>query len=169
MNLPIWKSRAQEDAHLFNPAFCGALSYEFCKSYCKTANVESTELPILFCALPLSLHLDTRDILPDRTATSLYSWLERNPKALVGFAKRAQNITPYIKQGVSYAVSRKCLDFAENGQLILGVNKASFPPKFLENSTHEVRDIVSTTRLLGRWFAGASSSATILASWGISV
>lgn len=169
MTLPLWNARAHEDAHLFNPAFCGALSFEFCKSFTKTAGKASMEIPLLFCALPLSLHMDTRRSLPNRTVTSLYTWLERNPSVLVGYADRAKNLSPYIKQSISFTVARNALAITDAGGLSLGTKKASFTPSFYEETTHEVRDIVDSTRLLGRWFAGAGATSTILSAWGVSV
>lgn len=169
MTLPIWNARAHEDAHLFNPAFCGALSFEFSKSFMKTAGKGSIEIPLLFCALPISLHLDTRRSLPNRTVTSLYTWLERNPSVLVGYAARAKNLSPYIKQAISFTVARNALAITDEGELSLGGKKASFTPSFYGETTHEVREIVDSTRLIGRWFAGAGGTSTILAAWGVSV
>lgn len=169
MTLPLWTARAHEDAHLFNPAFCGALSFEFCKAFTKTSGKSSAAIPLLFCALPISLHMDTRRSLPNRTVTSLYTWLERNPAVLVGYANRATNLSPYLKQAISFTVARNALAITEFGELTVGSKKASFTPLFYEESTHEVKAIVDATRFLGRWFAGAGATSTILSAWGVSV
>lgn len=169
MSLPIWSERPQEDAHLFNPAFCGALMVEFSVSYLNTKKTASLDLPLPFCALPISLHRETRNSLPSRTVTSLFTWLQRYPTAIVGYAERATNLAPYVKESVSFCVARDVMSFNEVGQLTLGSTKATFTPKFLEQTTIEVREIVLATRMIGRWFAGAGSTATILAAWGITL
>jgi hypothetical protein len=167
--LPAWKERPYEEAHLFNPAFCGSIAYEFVKSYVAAADRASVELPLVFCALPVCLHLETRQKLPARTVTSLYTWLQRQPEVLVGFAGRARDMAPYIREAISFGMARGVFDFAETGELMLGKKRAFFTPKFLETSTNEVREIAVSTRLIGRWFAGAGGAPTILAAWGVTV
>ena len=167
--LGAWDHRPIEEAHLFNPAFCGALAYEFLKSYTKAAAKPGADLPLIFCALPICLHMESRRKLPSSTATSLYTWLQRRPETLVGYAVRARDLAPYIKQGLSFGIARQTLAFGENGAVLLGEKRAAFTPKFLEAATAEVRDIVMSTRMLGRWFAGAGTAATVLAAWGITV
>lgn len=167
--LESWEHRPSEEAHLFNPAFCGALAYEFLKSYLKATDRESANLSLLFCALPVCLHLETRQKLPTSTRTSVYTWLQREPGVLVGYVDRARDLAPYLKQGISFGAARKTLSFEENGEISLSEMKATFTPNFLRNATAEVREIVMSTRMLGRWFAGAGTTATILAAWGVTV
>ena len=167
--LETWERRPSEEAHLFNPAFCGSLAYEFLKSYTVAAGRGSADLPLVFCALPICLHLETRQRLPSSTRTSVYTWLQREPGALVGYADRARDLAPYLKQGVSFGFSRETFAFDTQGASALGDKKATFTPGFLHNATAEVREIVLSARMLGRWFAGAGTTATILAAWGITV
>jgi hypothetical protein len=169
MTLPIWRERPQEDAHLFNPAFCGAITYEFTSSFLKTSKLDEVHLALVFCALPIVLHKTTRESLPDRTVTSVYTWLQRTPEALVGYSTRAANLSPYLKEAVSFCVSRNTLDFSNSGQLILGAEKSNFTPRKFDELTYEMKDIVTRTRMLGRWFSGAGETATIMAAWGITV
>ena len=169
MVLEPWERRPSEEAHLFNPAFCGALSYEFVKSYTAASAQTSADLPLIFCALPVCLHLETRQRLPSSTRTSVYTWLQREPGVLVGYADRARDLAPYLKQGISFGISRDTFAIDDQGSLKLGAKKATFTPSFLENATAEVRDIVMSARMIGRWFAGAGTTATILAAWGITV
>ena len=163
-----WDERIQE-AYLFNPAFCGSLTYEFVKSFTKATSRSGIYLPLVFCALPVSLHLETRQKLPLSTVTSVYTWLQRHQDVLVGFAKRAQSLAPYIKEGISFGCARNTLVFDESGLLALGLKRAGFTPKFLEDTTPEFHDIVMKTRFLGRWFAGGGETATIMAAWGLTV
>jgi len=167
--LEFWERRPTEEAHLFNPAFCGALSYEFLNSYTAAASRASADFPLVFCALPVCLHLETRQKLPSTVRTSVYTWLQREPGALVGYADRARDLAPYVKEGLSFGLCRETFDFDDHGKITLGEKKALFKPKFLKEATAEVREIVMSARMLGRWFAGAGTTATILAAWGITV
>lgn len=165
-----WEYRAQEEAHLFNPAFCGALTYEFVKAFTKASGQEGAELPLAFCALPISLHWRTRKKLPASIRTSVYTWLQRNPEVLVGYGIRAKNLVPFIREGISFGAARKTLAFTELGHIKLGAEKAVFNPKFIQDSaTHEVGEIILSTRMIGRWFASAGTTTTTLAAWGITV
>lgn len=164
-----WDERVQEEAHLFNPAFCSSLTYEFVKSFTKATGQSSIDLPLVFCALPISLHFETRRKLPSSTLTSVYTWLQDHQDVLVGFAKRVQNVTPYIKEGISFGCARGTLVFDESGLLALGKKRSGFPQKFLEEATLEFRDVVKRTQFLGRWFAGGGATATILSAWRITV
>lgn len=164
-----WVRRAPEEAHLFNPAFCGALVFEFVKSYTQAAGQPGVDLPQVFCALPISLHRETRQNLPSTTRTSVYTWLQRFPAAQVGYAERASDLAPIVKEAIMFAAARETLAITDSGQLSVGAQKASFTPRFLETATPEVKEIVSSARLLGRWFATAGSTATLLASWSITL
>lgn len=168
MSMLVWHERPPEEAHHFNSAYCGALVYEFVRSYTK-AKGRTPLFALVFCAMPIALHPNTRDKLPRSTITGLYPWIENNPEALVGFADRAKNLTPFVREAVQYAVAREAIDFEEGGRVALGTKRASFPASFMAESTTDIRDTVDAIRKIGRWFAGAGGTATILAAWGVRV
>lgn len=166
MTLPAWFDRTQEEAHHFNPAFIGALTFEFVKAY-ERAKTAPAAFPLPFCALTFSLHSDSRIVLPNTTRTGLYSWIERTPEALVGYSERARNLAPYLKEGIRYAVLREAIIFDDAGSIGTGPKRASFTNSALEAVTPEVRDIVKSVRMVGKWFAGAGEAQTILVSLGV--
>ena len=168
MKLPSWQKRAPEEAHHFNPAFCGALIYEFVRSYTK-AKSRAPEFALIFCALPIALHPSTRSRLPNSTITELFTWLESNPDVKIGYAERARNLTPYVREAFQYALARQALTFEPDGLVALGDRRASFTDRFLQDATMDMRDTVSATRKVARWFAGAGDTSTILAAWGVRV
>jgi len=166
MSLMFWDARPREEANLFNPAFCAALQHEFVKEFQK-AKGQAVPYALLFCALPIALHGKTRRALPGSTLTSLYSWRERNPEALVGFAERARSLLPVAQEALRFAIDRSALAFAEDGGVMLGRHSLSIPRRFEETLTDDARNCVAATRLLGRWFAKAGTASTIMAAWGI--
>lgn len=168
MRLVAWRDRAPEEAAHFNPAFCGALVYEFVKEFEKSRK-DWPEFPLPFCALPIVMHPDTREILPKSTITGLYPWLEENADAKVGFADRASNLRPYLQEAVRFSISRKALEVTSDGRLATGHKKASFTPSVLQSTTSEVRDTVMATKKVARWFSAAGETSTILAAWGIKI
>jgi len=117
--------------------------------------------------LPIALHGKTRRALPGSTVTSLYSWRERNPEVLVGFAERARSLRPIVQEALRFAIDRSALAFAEDGGVMLGNRALSVARRFEETLTDDARDCVTATRLLGRWLAKAGTASTIMAAWGI--
>ena len=157
-----------EEANHFNPAFCGALIYEFIRAYEKLKH-HPVSFALLFCALPIALHPATRQRLPLKTTTQMFSWLEQNQDLKVGFGERARNLAPYIKEAARYAASRNAICFESTGMLVLGAKRASFTKGVLAETTSEVRAIVAAVRMVAKWFASSGDAATILASWGVRV
>lgn len=169
MSLLPWRDRwAVVEANHFNPAYCGALIYEFVRSYKKASGV-TTPFALVFCALPIALHSATRDRLPKSIVTRLYPWLEKNRDIRVGFADRARNLTPYVREALCYALARRAIAFTDDGRVSIGRKQASFTPAALSEATSEVRETVDAIRKVARWFAAAGQTSTILAAWGIRI
>jgi hypothetical protein len=166
MSLPVWDQRPIEEANLFNPAFCAVVLGEFVKEFQK-AKRSSCPYALLFCALPLSLHGKTRGALPSTTLTSLYSWRERNPEVLIGFAERARSLRPVVQEALRFAIGRMALAFADDGGLVLGTKPLTVGKKFEDTITEDARECVATARMLGRWLAKAGATSTIMAAWGV--
>lgn len=168
MTLQIWKERAPEEANHFNPAFCGALIYEFVRSYTK-AKTRPPSFALIFCAMPIVLHPNTRKQLPKTTITGLFPWLEAHPNAQVGYADRAKNLAPYVREALHYAAARRAVLFEADGLVALGDKRASFSDRVLQDTTMDVCEAVDATRKVAKWFAAAGDTPTILAAWGIRV
>lgn len=166
MSLLVWDMRPREEAHLFNPAFCAVALHEFVKEYQKAKGV-SAPYTLLFCSLPIAVHGKTRHALPSSTLTSLYSWRERNPYVLVGFAERACSLRPIVQEALRFAIERSAIAFADDGGVSLGSKPLRVTKKFEDAVTDDARECIAAARLLGRWFAKAGTASTIMAAWGI--
>lgn len=166
MSLLVWDQRPREEANLFNPSFCAVILGEFIKEFGK-AKGGSCPYALLFCVLPLSLHGKTRRALPTTTLTSLYSWRERNPEVLVGFAERARSLRPVVQEALRFSIDRTALAFADDGGLVLGAKPLTVSKKFENTITEDARECVTAARMLGRWLAKAGTTSTIMATWGV--
>lgn len=162
----VWNSRAPEEAHLFNPAFLGSLSYEFVRAYGSKQN-GSAPITLAAVALTISLHGGTRKRLPYSIITSLYEWLQNNEDLLIGFPERTTGLVPYILEATMFAMAQDVLAVEEGHDLRLGTKKAHFPEGFTDDTTTETRDIIDRTRFVGRWFAKSGSESSVLAAWGV--
>ena len=169
MSLNPWSDRwAVEEANHFNPAYCGVLIYEFVRAYEKARKVP-VSFALVFCALPIALHTATRRRLPRSTITGLLPWLEENRDVRVGFADRAINLSPYVREALRYASARDAICFGNGGVLATGPKRASFTQTALDDTTTDVRETVDAVRKIARWFAAAGDTPTILAAWGMRV
>ena len=166
MSLLVWNERPREEAYLFNPAFCAAALHEFIKEY-KKAKGGAAPYALLFCVLSIAVHGRTRRALPGSTLTSLYSWRERNPEVLIGFAERARSLRPVVQEALRFAIDRNAIQFADDGGVTLGTKPLTIAKKFENALTDDARECIAAARLLGRWFAKAGTASTILAAWGI--
>ena len=164
-----WRDRrAPAEANHFNPAYCGVLIYEFVRAYKKARKVPAS-FALVFCALPIALHPATRDRLPRSTLTGLLPWLEQNSDVRMGFADRARNLAPYVREALRYASVRHAICFGDGGVVTTGPKRASFTQAARDDTTMDVRETVDAIRKVARWFAAAGDTATILAAWGIGV
>ena len=169
MSLRPWHDRwASEEANHFNPAYCGALIYEFVRTY-QGARKVPPSFPLLFCALPIALHPATRARLPRTIRTQLFPWLENNRDVRIGFANRARNLAPYVREAYRYGLAQRTIRFGAGGRVLSGPESASFTQAALDETTTDVRDTVVAVRKIARWFAAAGDTPTILAAWGIRV
>ena len=169
MILRPWAERwVSEEANHFNPAYCGALIFEFVRAY-HNAGKAPPPFALVFCALPIALHPATRRRLPRSVATRLFAWLEDNRDVRVGFADRACNLVPHIREAFRYAMARQAIRLDDGGAVVPGPQRASFTQTALDETTTDVRDTVDAIRKVARWFAAAGDTPTILAAWGIRV
>ena len=166
MTFTAWERRPPEEANLFNPAFLGLLAAEMVKDFSKA---KSTSCPFVlpFCGVPIALHPKTRAILPTSTLTSLYTWRERNPQSMIGYAARVKSFRPAIQEAIRFCIDRQALFIAEDGGLLPARRPLSAHRAFEATLTLDARDCISAARLLGRWFAKAGTTSTILAAWGV--
>lgn len=158
-----WATRPREAANLINPAFCGLLLREFVTQFEKEAHARP-EFVLLFLALPLTLHKETRAQLPDTTATRLHVWLERVPQARIGFASRARALAPFVREAFSFACASNWLELHQP-------HHVSSPRRRMRSKSwmnfDENASCIEASGFLGKWFAQAGSTTTLFSLWGV--
>jgi len=161
-----WSQRPVEEANLFNPAFLGALAYEFIKSF-ETDDESGASIFLVLLALAISLHSKSRKRLPSTTINNLYNWIKENQDLQIGFAERTENLWPYVREAIIFAVAQKRLSMGSGHNLKRGQKKATFTPSFIDETSYEIRGIVESSRFLGRWFTKSGSESAIAAAFGV--
>lgn len=164
--LEKWHDRPIEEANLFNPAFLCALLHEFLKDYAKT-QAGGAPMTVVTIAMTATLHRASRERLPNRTVTPLYAWLQDNEDLLIGFASRAKNIVPYVKEGILFGLATETLAVGSGHNLMPGVKKATFPKPFIDTTTAEMKSIIDRAKFMGRWLSNSGSEISVSAAWGV--
>jgi len=165
-----WSERPVELANLLNPAFCGYLLYAAILSHQSARGNKGMPFGLAFLILPLVLHHQTRQVLPGTTATSMISWLQRNPGARIDFGRRVRSVVPYTREALMFLMERGLIATNATGDLI--ATAQTFPRtqasiNRIERGSEEVASCASKSRILGRWFALSGDAATVFALLGV--
>ena len=159
-----WANRPPEIAALLNPAFCGFLMSTGLDAYTHNVN-EGAPYAFPFVMLPLVLHKPTRQAFPRSSRTAFSTWITNADTAIakIGFAERAKNMAPYVKEALAFAMQHNSIYVTESGRL-----KTSNPaPKSFPNATQEVNECVRAAVMCGKWFSMVGDFKTAMALLGV--
>lgn len=161
--MKAWRERPTEVAHLFNPAFSATVLGYAARGF---TGERSEGLPWLFAFLVvlLVLHKATRDVAPKTKAAKFQTWAEKNPTILVGFADRARNMVPHVREGIMFGVNTGLLMWKEDASLLAG---PALPKKEPLIDSEEVRDCLRKARAMGSVLANAGAEHTVFALMGV--
>lgn len=151
--------RSIEVRNLLNAPFCAYVLTSFVKGY----QTESgpCPFPLTFLALPITLHKNTGERLPNTVRTKMHVWLQENPGLKIGFSERTSTLVPFTREGLMFAMHKGTLEVDDAGSLLIGGNVAGRP-------NPEVELVGKRAVLVGRLFAHAGTPATIFSMWGVS-
>ena len=151
-----------EAANLFNPAFFGEVARRVSESY--TEECESN-MPIIlaFLATPLVVYRDTRQTLNPRKYSYLHTWSIANPHVRIGLARRVDELKPYIRLGLAFAIRHRSIVIDEAGAIRVlprTLSKKRLPK--IDSS-----DYFKGAKTLGRWLARTDRLADIFVMLGM--
>jgi hypothetical protein len=159
-----WSQRPLE-ANLFNPAYCALLLRQAVDGYQKTA-LRGLDYAAAFLVLPVVLHQATRALLPGTVATKLHFWAQRHHEVRIGFAQRMQELVPITKEALLFGLQHEALRLNEAGALVVGARRLH---GYDLAPGSEVADCLKKALFVGRWFADAGSTGTVLAAWDVKI
>ncbi|TGQ80255.1 hypothetical protein EN850_13310 [Mesorhizobium sp. M8A.F.Ca.ET.207.01.1.1] len=170
-----WRERPQEEASLFNPAFCGELLVRALVHYRKqTSSVRplaqlsgAMPLPYAFLIPPLILHPGSRRALPGKANTAFASWAGENADMLSVLPDRVLRLRPVTREALLFLSQIHAITIDREG-MNLGQQPLRLGSK-LTATTKEVEEIRRAAALLGRWFASQGESASVLQTMGVRV
>lgn len=159
-----WTDRSPEVAALLNPAFCGLLISVGLNEYLKNIE-EGAPYAFPFIMLPLILHQPTRLLFPRTSRIAFSTWVTNvdTAKVKIGFAERAKNMVPYVKEALIFSLQNKNIQVTDSGLL-----RAPFlVHQFFSNTTPEVKDCIRVSKIFGKWFSMVGDFKTAMALLGI--
>ncbi len=157
-----WENRATEIAYLLNPAFCGRIIYHAIKTY-QQESKRPMPFPLVYLILPMVLHRKTRERI--KSITQMQIWIQRNPEMLIGFADRAQSMVPITNEAVEFLMQSGIVTLTNNAELELSkLFKALSTTKYTND---EIKECISKSSSVAKWFAKAGTVETIYVSWGV--
>jgi predicted DNA-binding ArsR family transcriptional regulator len=92
-------------------------------------------------------------------------WIQRNPEMLIGFADRAQSMVPITNEAVEFLMQSGIVTLTNNAELELAqLFKALSTTKYTND---EIKECISKSSSVAKWFAKAGTVETIYVSWGV--
>lgn len=157
-----WKDRAPEVAHLHNPAFCAEVCRRVAFVYADRMDGKPLPAPVLFLALPILLHAETREAFSHLTRQKMHAWLQERPELRVGFARRVRQFAPHTLEGLSFLVCTGSARF--DGE---GLSPTGPRPTSITGRDDVVADVFRKASAVGRWLAAAGSPEAAYTTWGV--
>jgi hypothetical protein len=163
-----WRDRPAEVANLLNPAFVAVVIARAAAGYQDEAG-RAMPFGLAFVAVPLVLHRGTRERLPRDARTRMTSWLLQMPEVRVGFADRARDVSPFVREALSFALAARGVRITPDGGIEVGtgVSVLRLVPADDPGALTDANDCLRRATFVGKWLARAGSPSTVFALWGI--
>ena len=157
-----WCERSKEVAYLLNPAFCGRLIYNTVKKYGEVTH-RAFPFPLIYLILPLLLHKHTRELINSRT--KMLIWLQRYPEITINFARRTKDLIQITNEAIEFLMQTEKIRLTNNGEVeIVITSKTISKSKFIND---EIKECISKSEHVAKWFAGVGKVETIYVSLGV--
>lgn len=144
---------------LFNPAFCGELILKCLNGY-RENRQELFPFPLVYLILPLILHKDTRNSIPN-SKYALMNWIKNNPQIKIGLSNRAKYLLPITNEVIIFLIHYQSIRLSREGMIEVLVTHEY--PKSKPLYTYFNKSLI-----LGRLLSETISVETIFIELGVS-
>jgi hypothetical protein len=157
-----------EGRRLLNPAFVGALLVRAAQGFQREAQ---DGLPYIYAylILPLVLHPETRERLPNAVVTRLPTWAERNGDLAALISRRVGDFATATKEGLFLVASAGLARISEQGRILALIKEKSLLDFEKSSSSEEVSACFHKAHFVGRWLATSGTAATVIAVLGVEI
>jgi hypothetical protein len=94
------------------------------------------------------------------------AWLQENSAARVLFYERLVSLKPYTKEAIQFGMLLDWIVPREGGLLEITLSESNIN-RAIQKLADEARECVMRARFLGKWFAAAGATHTVMAFWGV--
>ncbi|MER6652799.1 three component ABC system middle component [Streptomyces sp. NPDC000971] len=158
--MPRASRQPQAVAALLNPAMVALVQASIASGYASKRG-KAMVWPLLLVLPVLVLHRTTRKSLPPTVATHVSTWAGRHPDLVAGVGPRVSSTLPVLREGMRLGL-RHDLFRIEGGTV-----HASLPST--RSAEGELRELLKSAQLVGRWTAAIDRPSTLLALLGVRV
>jgi len=155
-----WEFRSEEVKNLLNPAFCGRVIHRAVSEYQKYTK-RDFPFPLVYLVLPLVLPQRLRAEINSRK--QLLNWVQNHQELVFNFGKRARDLVEITNEAVEFMMQTGFMKITDNGELSI----LSGPLSKTKHIDPEVKECLTKSEHVGRWFAGAGKVETVYISLGV--
>jgi hypothetical protein len=155
-----------ESRRLLNPAFVGGLLVRASHGFIRET---SGGLPYIYAylVLPLVLHPETRERLPNAVVTRLPTWAERNGDLTPLVSKRAGDLASATRDAIFLITTTGLASLDDSIRIVPQLAERPLV-NFERNSTSaEVSACFHKAHFVGRWLATSGTAATVMTVLGV--
>jgi len=163
-DLPAWSDRSREEAALLNPAFIGLILHQAAQTF-EEESGQGLPFPLAFLVAPVVVAEEVRNALPARKDSSLAAWLQGHPSVRLRFAEHASAMVPVVREGLLFALSATTVRLVD-AQIHSTPLRRGVATEIASN-TSDFREVIRKAQFVGRWYANAGTTETIMALWGV--
>jgi len=156
-----WADRSPVLAAMLNPALLAVIIAAAAAEY-ERADGDPMPWPLAFLVAPLVLHCDTREALPRSTRSHLATWVSDHPTIRAGLPARARSLTDPVREGLRFGLNTGVLAIVDDGRI-----RGSLPFKSQPPDRGDLRTIVRSAGMVGKWLAKIDQPATSFALLGV--
>ncbi len=153
-------SASREEFSLFNPAFVAVLIRESAREHAREAKAPEP-LPLGLASATIAMYPVLRGWLPSSTRSHLAKWMADHPEFRPEFQRLFQGSVAPLRAGLLFGLQSQALEM--DGAAIAARDRRAKLPNELSDET---RAILDAAGLVGRWFAKAGSTPTVLSLLG---
>jgi hypothetical protein len=164
-DLLVWHERPRDEANLFNPAFLAQLVERTAYGYGERSST-GIPWPLIFLALPVVLHKETREALPANINTSMAAWTRDHVVLVASLPERARALRPLVTEALLFGLAHGTVQ-QDRGFLTPGGRARRSRTIAWREPTDDFRDCATRASFFGRWAALSGLPATVFALWGV--
>jgi hypothetical protein len=157
-----------ENRRLLNPAFAGLVLIRAINGFFREAKIGFPYI-YSYLILPLVLHPETRERLPQAIVTRLPSWAERNSELTALLPRRVADLAPATREALFLATTTGLITLGKSAELMSTVTEKVLTGFEKNSSSGEVGACLHKANFVGRWLATSGTSATVLTVLGVQI